>query len=126
MIEAGINSVVGNTPRWMMPRGRTAVLKDLARQRSLILYREAVEAVRRGEKDLARRYVELGLGILRRADAKKPMEYKRGICPNCKLPLIPGLTARVRIRRNRKEVIITKTCLICGYVVRIPCRRKRK
>lgn len=43
---------------------------------------------------------------------------KRLICRECKSPLIPGKTSRVRIR----EGILVTTCLDCGRVSRRPTR----
>ncbi len=106
-----------------MMRRRKAI-KDLAMQRARILLTEAFNAVRRGEYPLARRYISVGLRLLRKAGVRKPMPYRRLICKRCMLPLIPGLTCRIRIRRNRKYIIVTKTCLECGWVRRIPCPRK--
>ncbi len=105
-------------------RGRKKLIKDLARQRARILLNEAFNAVKRGEYPLARRYVSLGLKLLRKAGARKPLPYRRMVCKKCLIPLIPGLTCRVRVRRNRKYIIVTKTCLACGWVRRIPCPRK--
>ena len=109
-----------------MARRKTALMKDLARQRAILLYKYAVEKAEKGKYSLSKRYISLGLELLKKANVRKPMVYRRGVCKNCGVPLIPGVTTRVRIKRNRKEVIITKTCLLCGYVVRIPCRRKEK
>ncbi len=97
--------------------------RDLAYQRALILYGEAVKALKKGMTDLSRRYITLGLRLLSKADVRKPVKYRRWVCKNCLVPLVPGLSCRVRIRRNRKQIIVTKTCLHCGYVVRTPCPR---
>jgi len=106
----------------MRRKPRNAV-RDLAYQRALMLYDEAVRALRQGMTDLSRRYVTLGLRLLSKANVKKPIKYRRWICKNCLVPLVPGLSCRVRIRRNRKQIIVTRTCLHCGYVVRTPCIR---
>ena len=100
------------------------VLKDLAIQRALLLYKLAAQATKEGKYTLARRYIELGLKLIRKANAGKPVVYRRWVCKGCLIPLIPGLTATVRIRGNRKQVIIIKKCLLCGRVMRTPCTRE--
>jgi len=103
---------------------RKKSIKDLAIQRAKILYGLAIDEAKKGGHDRARRYVNLALRLIEKANARKPMFLRRGICKNCHVPLIPGLTCRVRLRGNRKYIIVTKTCLLCGWVRRIPCKRK--
>ena len=102
------------------------VIRDLALQRVRILYGLAIEMTRRGNYEKARRYVGIALRILEKANIRKPIFLRRGICKNCYIPLIPGLTASVRIRGNRKYVIVTKKCLLCGWVSRLPCPKRKK
>ncbi len=102
------------------------VIRDLAIQRTRILYGLAVKAAKEGNYERARRYIDIALRIIQKANVKKPIYLRRGICKNCHVPLIPGLTVRIRIRGNRKYVIITKKCLLCGWVSRLPCPRKKK
>jgi len=106
-------------------RGRR-LIKDLAIQRAMILYNTSVMMFKLGLIDVARKEIELGLRLLRKARARKPLLYRRYVCKNCLIPLIPGLNARVRIRNNRKQVIITLTCLQCGWVMRKPCIKKKQ
>ncbi len=101
------------------------LVKDLARQRAVILYREAVKSVKEGRYELARRQVDLALRLLRKVRAKKPLVYRLWVCRNCLIPLIPSVTCRVRVRGNRKYIIVTKTCLLCGWVMRRPCLKSR-
>ncbi len=98
-------------------------IKDLALQRSILLYREAVNALGEGNVDLARRYVKLGLKVLGKGNVRKPAVYRRWICKNCGVPLIPGITATVRVKSGRKQIIVVKKCLMCGWVMRTPCRK---
>ena len=99
-------------------------IRDLAVQRARILYDLAVTEARKGSYERARRYITLALRLIEKANARKPVFLRRGTCKNCHAPLIPGLTCRVRLRGNRKHIIVTKTCLLCGWVRRIPCKRK--
>ena len=107
-------------------RRRTILLRDLARQRITWLFERAVESIRVGELDYARRYVELLLRISRRTKVRVPRRIKRRICKNCLVVLIPGLTARVRIRSEGKRTHIVVTCLVCGYMSRYEVKHRRE
>ncbi|RLG82471.1 MAG: ribonuclease P [Thermoprotei archaeon] len=106
-------------------RGYKKRVKDLALQRARLLYLNAVREVREGEVDRGRDYVKLALRLLEKANAKKPLYLRRWVCKNCYAPLIPGLTASVRVKGDRKYVIIAKKCLLCGWVSRVRCVRRR-
>ncbi len=94
---------------------------DIGLQRVRLLYSYAVEAVRKGDYNHARYLISVALSILRRLRLRKPLLIRRGICKNCLIPLVPGLTSTVRIRRNR--VIVT--CRLCGYIRRYPLTSTR-
>lgn len=96
---------------------------DIARQAMLQLYRLSVEQARRGDYETARRLIEHALEIHRRLRVRKPIPLRRAICPNCHAPLVPGVTARVRLRSRGKHIRITTTCLLCGYMLRIEERK---
>ncbi|MEM0504261.1 MAG: RNAse P, Rpr2/Rpp21 subunit [Sulfolobales archaeon] len=89
------------------------------------MYSEALLAVKSGNIARARRYVELALKVVNKANVKTPRYLRRGVCRNCLTPSIPGITARYRIRGLRKYVIISRTCLICGWVSRLQCRKRK-
>jgi len=91
-------------------------LRDLARQRIRILLSLADNVVRR-DQELARRYVALALRLAAKARLRLPRDVRRRYCRRCKVPLIPGFTARVRIRGRRQKHLVV-TCLKCGYVRR--------
>ncbi len=107
-------------------RGNIKLVKDLALQRARILYALAVEEVRKGNVGRSRRYIHIALRLVRKANVRKPTYLRRGICKNCLVPLIPSVTSRVRLRGNRKFIITVRTCLMCGWVSRIPCRKVGK
>ncbi len=109
-----------------MKKKKVKAVKDLAIQRALLLYRYAISAVRQGDIELSRRYVDIGKKLLEKTNTRKPLIYRRWVCKKCGVPLVPGLTVRVRLRKNRKQIIVTKTCLLCGWVMRTPCQRKLK
>ncbi|MEM4486505.1 MAG: ribonuclease P [Zestosphaera sp.] len=104
---------------------RRSLLRDLAVQRAMILYDTSVLMIHEGRPNIAREQVELGLRLLRKAGVRRPLPYRRYICRRCHVPLVPGLSARVRLRGNRRQVIITLKCLHCGWVMRQPCMRRK-
>ncbi|MFW3145961.1 MAG: ribonuclease P protein component 4 [Thermoplasmatota archaeon] len=105
----------------MRRRGR-GKKRPLAREAALdrieTLYDLAFRMARAGELDLARRYLTLAKRIGMRYTVRIPRELKRSTCRNCRAPLMPDLTSRIRIRNGRKIV----TCLECGHVSRYPFR----
>ncbi len=82
-------------------------------------------AVYHEDPDRARRYVELARRIAMKARVKLPKHLKRSFCKRCNTPLIPGVTARVRLRQNRMPHV-SITCLECGYIYRYPYLREVK
>ena len=99
-------------------------MKDLARERVSILLKLADEVLRVDET-LARRYVELAFRISAKARLKLPRRIKRRYCRKCKTPLVPGLTARVRVKRGCGGRRLVVTCLWCGFIRRYPLKPKQ-
>lgn len=104
---------------------RRSLVRDIARQRSLILYSLSVQSVREGRLDRARGYIMRGVRVLLKNRARKPLLYRRWVCDKCCIPLVPGLTAKVRIRGTRSHVVIVKKCLLCGYINRTAASKRR-
>jgi ribonuclease P protein subunit RPR2 len=100
------------------PTRYAKIARDIAIQRSLILYHLAVDATKAGELDYARRLTAHALELLKRMRLRKPLPLRRMICKNCLLPLIPGVTARIRLREGKLVI----TCLACGYIRRFPLK----
>jgi len=90
--------------------------RELARERIRILLSEAFKTAV-SEPERAQRYVKLASRIASKARVRIPRELRRRICRSCCTPLIPGVTARYRLRGVRR---LTVTCLICGYTRRYP------
>ena len=90
-------------------------LRDLAIQRIRYLYGLAVRETRNGRYWLARRYLELIIKYGHKARIKLPRYIRRGYCRRCKIPLIPGLTSRVRIQSEGRGSRVVVTCLLCGW-----------
>lgn len=105
---------------------KKSLVRDIARQRSLILYSLAVSSAREGKLNRARMYIERGIEVLLKAKARKPIVYRRWVCERCYTPLIPGVTARVRIRGTRSYVVVVKKCLACGWINRSAADRKEE
>ncbi len=83
-----------------------------------ILFRLGVEAAKRSEYELAKRYGELIKLLAMRTRTRIPRGIKRWICKNCNAIMVPGYTARVRTRREGKTLRIVTTCLVCGWIHR--------
>ena len=92
--------------------------KDIAIQRMEKLLEMALEIVAK-DPELARKHVDLALRIGRRTRVKVPRKYKAAYCKHCLMPLVPGLTARFRLR-SRREPHIVITCLSCKRIIRVP------
>ncbi|RLG74867.1 MAG: ribonuclease P [Thermoprotei archaeon] len=98
-------------------------VRDLARQRAMLLFKLAAEAAERGEVEWSRRYAWLVLRLSQAVRYRLPKNVKRRICKMCRVVLVPGATARVRIRSRGRHVRITVTCLACGYIHRIEFKK---
>ena len=93
-------------------------VRDLAIQRMRILFALGIEAARRGEYELCRRYGELIKRIAMKVRVRIPRKIKRWICKRCNAIMIPGITARVRVRNEGKTLRIVTRCLVCGWIHR--------
>ncbi|WP_244403859.1 ribonuclease P protein component 4 [Pyrolobus fumarii] len=94
---------------------------DIALQGVRLLLFYAREAARRGDYEYARRLVEHAWRIVEKLDVPTPRSLRRGVCERCGVPLIPGVTARFRLEpRGRRGSRLSVTCLICGWVWRLP------
>ncbi len=97
-------------------KNKLRLMKDIARQRIALLYRLALTETRWGRYWLARRYIELIIRIAHKARIRPPRYIRRGYCRKCHIPLIPGLTSRVRIRsEGHRGSRVVVTCLMCGW-----------
>ena len=101
--------------------------RDIALQAVRLLLYYAREAARRGDYDYARRLVEHAWRIVEKVDVPTPRSLRRGVCERCGVPLIPGVTARVRLEpRGRRGSRVSVTCLICGWVKRYHYGTRRR
>jgi len=90
--------------------------RRIAKERIKILFSLALKEVKKRNYERARRYVELLRKIGKRYNVRLSRRIKRQICKNCNIPLIPGLTAKVRIDSRRKLLLIK--CEECKKVYR--------
>lgn len=100
---------------------RKEYIKDIASQRIDILF-NLTKVVIKEDFELASKYVELIRRIAMKAQVRLPRSKKMWICKKCNTLLIPGFTARIRIRCNRMTHIVI-TCLNCGNIKRYPVQK---
>lgn len=67
---------------------------------------------------LADRYVEIARKLSMKSRIRIPKVYKFFICRGCKRILLPGKTARFRIKKRGRISMIVVTCLRCKHVYR--------
>ncbi len=102
------------------------LLRDLAIQRINWLFKLSLDMVRRNNVELARRYVEILLAISHKANIRLPRTIKRSICKNCHIPLLPGVTASIRLVSDGKTSRIVVKCKYCGWIHRYPYKPRKK
>ncbi len=102
----------------MKRRDRKRIARKIARERIEILFELARERAEEGDIKLSRRYVDLLLKIARKYNIRLPREKKYHICKECHTFLIPGKTAKVRLKKGK---VVIK-CLHCGAYKRYPYR----
>jgi len=89
-------------------------LKALAHERVDLL---TANALRERDQELANKQARLAKKIAMRFRLRLPYDIRQLYCKKCKLFMIPGRSARVRMgRSNTRGIRIT--CLNCGHVYR--------
>jgi ribonuclease P protein subunit RPR2 len=99
--------------------------KSVASERMFVLFELGIESVKNGDYELARRYGELIYRIAMKVRVKIPRNIKRWICKNCYVVMVPGINARIRIRRDGKTLRVITRCLTCGWIHRYEFKRCR-
>ena len=102
------------------------LLRDLAVQRINWLFKLSLDMARGNNTELARRYVEILLAISRKANIRLPRSIKHGICKNCHIPLLLGVTASIRLVSDGRSSRIVIKCKYCGWIHRYPYKPLRK
>lgn len=102
---------------------RKRFAKRIAEERIKILFNLAFKVLKENP-ERSRRYIELLRKIALKTNYRLK-KLKRKFCKVCNTPLLPGLTARVRLSKKHKTINVT--CLFCGKVYRYPYKpRLRK
>jgi len=96
--------------------------RAIAAERLDILLNEAEKAALEGKLKRADRYAELAGKIRMKVNLPLPPGRKGEICRGCKAFLLPGKTARVRVRDGR----VVRQCLRCGRIARVPYSARRR
>lgn len=99
------------------------LLRDLVIQRAYILRDLSYDAMRRGDVELALVASNTIFRLAMRNSVRLPREIKMSFCKNCRAPLIPGLTATVRIRGRGSRTLKVVTCLLCQNIHRLELRK---
>ena len=95
--------------------------RELARKKVLELLGLAY-SLAQNDLNLAVKYAEQAFDLSRKLRVKVPIAMKRKFCRRCRAPLIPGLTARFRVKR--KTLVVS--CLRCGWIRRYELGDKGK
>lgn len=95
--------------------------EDLAVQRIERLFALAEAEARKQREQRSTRYLQLARAIGMRYRVRIPGHLKIRLCKDCYSLLIPGKTARVRLR----GAYMTTTCLQCGKQMRRPYKTPR-
>jgi ribonuclease P protein subunit RPR2 len=88
----------------------------IARERIVLLMEQADRAALDGKMDQADRYVEMARRVGMRYNVRIPPVYRGRFCRACYAYMMPGSTARNRLKRGKAVT----TCLRCGHVKRVP------
>lgn len=102
---------------------RKRVLRDLVIQRSLILIDLAFRWAREGRIEFSRNAIRIVEELRRETNVRIPVHMRRMYCRKCLTPLVPGLTARIRITGSGRGLRRVVTCLSCGEVYRLELAR---
>ncbi len=102
---------------------REACWRRLVRREIERLISFSRSLAREGRLDEARIAALQALEISKSTRVKMPRRLKRWICKNCYLPLIPGVTAGVRLRSQGGMSYLVVTCRGCGWIRRFPYKR---
>ncbi len=97
---------------------RKHVERELARLINL-----SIDLARKGLVEDSRLVVSQALELSKSTRVRMPIHMKRLICKNCLAPLIPGVTARVRLRSQGRFSYTVVSCRLCGWIRRIPYKR---
>ena len=101
----------GRKPEWQ---------RKIAKERIKILF-ELAEKEFKKHPERSKRYIQLARKIGLRYNIRLTKEQKRKFCKNCNSLLLPGVSCKVRLDKNKKTVSIK--CLNCNKIYRYPYKR---
>ncbi|MCE4625505.1 MAG: ribonuclease P [Desulfurococcales archaeon] len=99
--------------------------QDIVRQRQSYLLKIAEAAAKSGDLEYAARLGRYIKQLSMKTGVRLQRRIKRSLCKNCGLPLIPGVTARVRLKTQGGFSYVVITCKRCGWIHRYPYRKGR-
>jgi len=102
-------------------RKKPAWQLEIANERIEILFNLAEQEFKNNRPDLSDRYVEIARKIGMKYNVPLTM-YRRMFCRGCGRYLVLGINAKAKLGLGKKTMQIT--CLDCGHVFRIGCRKK--
>lgn len=100
-------------------RRKKAQIKNMAKKRVIHLV-DLAEKSFKTDPLLSDRYIRLAWKIKTKFNLQIPRELKLKFCKKCLKFWQPGVTCRVRARGG----VLTITCLGCGWVYRIPFKKR--
>lgn len=96
--------------------------RSIARARIARLFQLADTAALAGRLDRATRYATLARRVGTKHVVRLGRDQRRRVCRKCSAYLLPGRTARVRVRAGK----VAQTCLACGAVRRFGFAREQR
>jgi len=90
--------------------------KEIATQRILVLFNNAVSNARNNPK-LAERQAQIARKISMRFKIKMSWQIRISFCKECKKFIVPGVTSKIRIGRSSVKSIRI-TCVFCNHTYR--------
>ena len=89
--------------------------KEIATQRILILFDNAVSNARKNPK-LAEQQAQIARKISMRFKIKMPWQIRQSFCKKCKKFIAPGIASKIRLGSKPKSITIT--CSYCNHTYR--------
>lgn len=85
-------------------------LRNIIYERIGILLSLAAAALKEKDEQYAKRYVYLARKLSTRYNCRMARKDRSRFCKGCGLPLVPGLNAKVRLRKRTRTVEYLCTC----------------
>ncbi len=93
-------------------------------QRIELLRDLAFRAAEEGDVELALTAGSYIFRLAHRNSIDIPRDIKRSFCKRCRAPLIPGLTATVRLRSRGRVTVRVVTCHLCWNIHRLEIEKQ--